>query len=73
MTNDAGKIGALETKCSDLELTCQIWIAANEVKDHRIQELEAECKKLQQRVGRLGRRVGRESKENKVAHIQFAR
>lgn len=73
MANDASKIGALETRCAELEVTCRIWIAANEAKDHRILELEAECKKLQSRVGRLGRRVGREKKETKVASIQFAR
>jgi len=43
--------------CEELESTIALWIAANEAKDERIQELEALCARLQTRVARLDRRA----------------
>jgi hypothetical protein len=46
-------MGSTKDKLRELELTCRLWIAANEAKDQRIQELEAECRRLRSRVARL--------------------
>jgi len=43
----------------ELQMVCEIWIAANGAKDQRIHELEEEVGRLQQRVARLSRRIGR--------------
>ena len=55
--------------CQELESTIALWIAANEAKDERIQELEALCAQLQTRVARLDRRVrqGQRSGARQVA------
>jgi hypothetical protein len=67
------KIEQLSARCQELEITCRLWIAANEAKDDRIQELVAECNQLRQRVARLSRQVGRKQKVATPSQISFAR
>jgi hypothetical protein len=38
---------------TEIETTLRLWIAANDAKDARIQELERETARLRQRVARL--------------------
>jgi predicted nuclease with TOPRIM domain len=44
----------------ELKMVCEVWVAANEAKDQRIEELEAEVEQAQQRIVRLNRLVGRQ-------------
>lgn len=55
MQIDTTQIEQLREKNRDLTATCRIWMAACEARDERIAELEAECARLRQRVGRLTR------------------
>ena len=73
MPEATSKLDSLVAKCSELELTCRLWIAANQVKEARIQELEAECNQLRRRVARLSRRVGRRQKVAIPDQVRFAR
>ncbi|MBW2731472.1 MAG: hypothetical protein JRH20_03710 [Deltaproteobacteria bacterium] len=47
------------SKVRELQMVCEIWIAANGAKDQRIHDLEEEVGRLQQRVARLSRRISR--------------
>jgi hypothetical protein len=73
MMNANSKVEALVKQIKDLELTCSIWIAANEAKDQRIRELETMCNGLQQRVARLTRQAGRRQKIQAPEKVRFAR
>lgn len=63
----------LVQRVQELESIASLWIAANEAKDERIAELEAECGMLQQRVARLSRQAGRRQQPSKVQQISNAR
>lgn len=39
----------------ELELTCQIWMAASEAKDAHIAQLELENSQLRKKIARMGR------------------
>ncbi|PID38094.1 MAG: hypothetical protein CSA65_08850 [Proteobacteria bacterium] len=56
--NDA-RYEELLSKFHELKMVCEVWVAANDAKDQRIQELETELEQAQQRIVRLSRRVGR--------------
>ena len=73
MSEAASKMDLIVAKCRELELTCRLWIAANDVKEARIRELEAECNQLRRRVARLSRRVGRRQKVAIPDQVRFAR
>lgn len=45
----------LVQRYQDLEATVELWVAANDAKDQRIRELQAECTRLRKRLARLGR------------------
>lgn len=63
----------LVQRVQELESIASLWIAANEAKDERIAELEAECSKLQQRVARLSRQAGRRqhpSKDQQISNVR---
>ncbi len=45
----------------ELEMACQIWMAANDAKDERIQQLEEENSRLRNKLTRLGRAARRSS------------
>ena len=62
MENEQTKIQALTEQVSELQLVCQVWVAANEAKDERITELEAELARAQGRIARLSRLVGRQQR-----------
>lgn len=53
------KTDELSQRCRELEVSVRLWVAANNAKAERITELEALCSRLQQRVARLSRQVGR--------------
>lgn len=55
MEKTASKNESLEQRCSELESLCRLWMAAGQAKDERIAELEAEVRRLRQRVSRLSR------------------
>ena len=63
----------LVQRVQELESIASLWIAANEAKDERIAELEAECSTLRQRVARLSRQAGRRQHPSKVQRISNAR
>lgn len=67
------KYQELLEKYRELQMVCEIWIAASEMKDERITELEAELAHAQQRVGRLGRLVGRNPAEPSRKRAKQAR
>jgi hypothetical protein len=73
MKDLASKFEALAAQHRLLEATCQLWIAANEAKDGRIQELEAECNHLRQKAARLVRQVGRRQKVSTPGQVRYAR
>ncbi len=73
MSEAARKVDVLVAKYRELEMTCRLWIAANDAKEARIRELEAECNQLRRRVARLGRHVGRRQKVTELAQVRFAR
>jgi hypothetical protein len=41
-----------------MEMVCRLWMAAGQAKDERIEELEAEVRRLRQRTSRLNRMLG---------------
>ncbi len=49
---------ALATRLQEMEMVCQLWIAAGQAKDERIEELEEEVRRLRQRTSRLARLLG---------------
>lgn len=49
---------AVAARLQEMEMVCQLWMAANQAKDERIEELEAEVNRLRQRTARLGRMLG---------------
>ena len=59
MTDADRKHQELLLRHAELQSVCEIWIAANDAKDARITELEAEVSRLQERSGRLARLAGR--------------
>lgn len=73
MKNAASSNQELLSKVREMQMICEIWIAANNVKDERIQELEGEVKRLQQRVARLSRRVNRSPQVERAPRVEQAR
>jgi hypothetical protein len=59
--------------CQELEAALSLWIAANDAKSHRIEQLELECRQLRQRVCRLSRRVGRRGGQTGDQKVRSAR
>jgi hypothetical protein len=51
----------------NLQGTVALWIAANEAKDRRIQELEVLCAQLQSRIARLDRRARQDRPRHQAA------
>lgn len=60
-------------RCQELEAALSLWMAANDAKSHRIEQLEAECKQLRQRVSRLSRQVGRRGGHSGDQKVRSAR
>lgn len=58
-----------QQKYQDLELACQLWIAANDAKDHRIAELEQQVQRLRQKIARQARVAGNRSRGARVAAL----
>jgi hypothetical protein len=57
-----------------LESTCRLWVAACEIRDERLQELEKECQALRQRVARLSRQARRhQGATDAKSQVRFAR
>lgn len=73
MKNAPTKNDALQSQLQELKMVCEIWIAANNAKDARIQQLEAEVERLQQRVARLSRRVSRSAQVERAPRVKQAR
>ena len=73
MKDCTGKVEALTAGYRELEATCSLWVAANQAKEERIRELEAECNALRQRVARLSRQMGRKHKAGCQERVRFAR
>jgi hypothetical protein len=61
MTRCPGKSATATT--TEIETTLRLWIAANDAKDARIQELEQETARLRQRVARLASLLERQRRE----------
>jgi hypothetical protein len=60
-------------RCQELDAALRLWMAANDAKSHRIEQLEAECKQLRQRVSRLSRQVGRRGGQTGDQKVNSAR
>ncbi len=57
-----------------LESSCRLWMAACQVRDERIRELEQECLALRQRVARLSRQLRRQPGTPSIREqVRFAR
>ena len=58
----------------ELESSCRLRMAASQVRDVRIQELEQECQALRQRVARLTRQAQRQvGQAASRRQVRFAR
>lgn len=64
---------ALVRKCRELEAAVALWMAANQAKAERIEQLEDLCRHLQQRVARLGRTAGRRQRSTRPVEVRHAR
>lgn len=69
----SSKYDEMVRRCQELEIAVRLWMAANEAKAERIQELEALCAGLQQRAARLGRRAQRSNTLARQEQIRDAR
>ena len=56
----------------ELQLACQIWIAANDAKDEQIQQLEQENSRLRNKIARMGR-VARKYDDSRPRVLHLAR
>ena len=63
----------LVSRFQELEISLQIWMAANEAKSQRIEELEAERCHMQKRIARLNRQLGRRKQGESEKILNFAR
>jgi len=67
MLTDVTNLEELLERYWDLEASVALWTAANEAKDFRIKELEAEVTALRKRVARLGRLAVRQQSPSRRA------
>lgn len=72
--NPQAKNNPIETRLSEMEAACRLWIAVSQAKDERIVELEAELHALRQRVARLSRQACRRGQATVIgARVRSAR
>jgi archaellum component FlaC len=69
---DGKQLEDLEQRYRELQMVCEVWVAANDAKDKRIAELEEQLEQMRQRVSRLGRLVARHRRDEprKARHVR---
>ncbi|MCK5799678.1 MAG: hypothetical protein KAI47_20955 [Deltaproteobacteria bacterium] len=61
MNDKLSKYDELLKRYRELQMVCDVWVAANDAKDQHIADLEEDLARAQRRVARLSRLVGRQS------------
>jgi len=64
---------ALQEQVLELETVCRVWVAASNVKDCRIEELEAELRHMRARLARLTRWAADRGDTASSPSVRFSR